>query len=140
MENRTSSDPVSVLLERLARLEAALLAILDQCPATAELTVAHDMAHIATQALDGDVSHLEEIVSAALSRGWIDGFSHARDDVAAVRIKIGAGEMPIPLLTAGLDVTLERLKTQDTPPVPIIERVRERLIEQGRKSRQPGRT
>jgi len=140
MENRPAADPVPLLMERLARYEAALLAILEHCPATVELTAAHDMAQIATQALDGDASHLEGIVSAALSRGWIDGYGHARDDVAAVRLKIGAGEMPIPLLTAGLDATLERLKTQDAPPVPIIERVRAQLIEQGRKSRHPGRT
>lgn len=121
------------LQERIACLEAALLAIVDQCPATAELTVCHDMAQIANEALDGEGTRLEGYVVEALTTGWIDGYGHARDDIAAVRLKIAGGEMPIPLLTTGLDASLKRLKDNLQPPSALVDRVRARLIAAGRK-------
>lgn len=126
------------LQERIACLEAALLAIVDQCPATAELTAAHDMAQIANEALDGDRTRLEGYVVEALSTGWIDGYGHARDDLGAVRLKIGGSEMTLPLLTAGLDASLQRLKANAQPPSALIDRVRAGLIAAGSRAKRAG--
>lgn len=134
MTQGETSQETQALQERVASLEAALLAILEQCPATAELTAAHDMAQIANEALDGDKTRLEDYVLEALSTGWIDGYGHARDDIAAVRLKIGGGELPIPLLTVGLDASLQRLRGSARPSSALIERIRAKLVAAGRRT------
>ncbi|MCW3784431.1 hypothetical protein [Defluviimonas salinarum] len=128
-------DATNAVLEDQARrgagrtlaLEAALGQIADLCPATADMSTAHEMAEIAGQALEGQGGCLEGLLAAVMLRSRFDGVVAAEEEVrGAVEAAGPAATHETALGAIGGLVRKYRPQRRDEPP--LVTRIRETLF------------